>query len=69
VQDLCIESNKKNPKQKTTIVLGDSMVKHQKGWDIGKAAGHRVVVKAFSGARTSDMVHYSKPSTLQQPDK
>jgi hypothetical protein len=23
------------------------MVKHQKGWDIGKAAGHRVVVKAF----------------------
>ncbi|CAB4000949.1 Scavenger receptor cysteine-rich type 1 M130 [Paramuricea clavata] len=45
------------------------MVKHQKGWDISKAAGHCVVVKAFSGARTSDMVHYSKPSILQAPDQ
>lgn len=45
------------------------MVKHQKRWDIGKAAGHRVVVKAFPSARTSDMIHYSKPSINQQPDQ
>ena len=64
-----IIQQQKNPKQKTTIVLGDSMVKHQKEWDIGKAAGHRVVVKAFSGARTRDMVHYSKPRILQAPDQ
>jgi hypothetical protein len=46
---------KQNIKQQQKILnkklqlylLGDSMVKHQKGWDIGKAAGHRVVVKAF----------------------
>ncbi|CAB3991843.1 Hypothetical predicted protein, partial [Paramuricea clavata] len=65
-----IKQQQKNPKQKTTIVLGDSMVKHPKGLDIGKAIGHRVVVKAsFLGARTSDMVHYSKPSILQEPDQ
>ncbi|CAB3989135.1 Hypothetical predicted protein [Paramuricea clavata] len=60
-----IIQQQKNPKQKTTIVLGNSMVKHQKGWDIGEAAGHYVVVKAFSG----DMVCYSKPSILQAPDQ
>ena len=41
----------------TSVLIGDSMLKHIQGWKLGRQAGHRVVVKSFAGATTSDMSH------------
>ena len=35
----------------------------------GKEFGHRVVVKSFAGATTSDMSHYLKPTLGKKPDQ
>ena len=36
----------------TTLLIGDSMIQNIQEKKLGKAAGHRVVVKSFSGATT-----------------
>ena len=48
------DDNKKDHKQKTVIILGDSMIKHVNGWEISrKLQGNcKVYVKHFSGAKT-----------------
>lgn len=38
-------------------------------WQLGKEVGHRVVVKSFAGATTSDMSHYVKPTLDKKPDQ
>lgn len=43
------------------------MLKHIQGWKLGRQAGHRVVVKSFAGATTSDMSHYVKPTIAKNP--
>ncbi|XP_078383462.1 uncharacterized protein LOC144666001 [Oculina patagonica] len=53
----------------TTVIVGDSMVKQVQGWKLGKQVGHRVVVKSFSGATTSDMQHYLKPTLDKNPQQ
>ena len=52
----------------TTVLVRDSIIKQIQGWKLGKKAGHRVVVK-FSGATTSDMKHYLKPTLLKNPQQ
>ena len=49
--------NEKNHKQKSVIILGDSMIKHVNGWEISrKLQGNcKVSVKHFSGAKTNDL--------------
>lgn len=53
----------------TTVLVGDSMIKQVQGWKLGKQVGHRVVVKSFSGATTSDMQHYLKPTLEKNPQQ
>ena len=53
----------------TSVLIGDSMLKHIQGWKLGRQAGHRVVVKSFAGAATSDMSHYVKPTIAKNPDE
>ena len=54
---------------KTTVVLGDSMVKGVQGWNVGKELRQRFVVKAFPGAKVADMQHYVKPTLEQVPEE
>ena len=51
----------------TMVIIGDSMIKRVQGWKIARKVGHRVVVKAFPGATTSDMEHYLKPALAKDP--
>ena len=51
----------------TTVLVGDSIIKQRQGWKLGKKVGHRIVVKSFSGATTSDMKHYLKPTLAKNP--
>ena len=53
----------------TTVINGDSMIKRVHGWKIARKVGHRVVVKAFPGATTSDMEHYMKPALAKDPQR
>ena len=52
----------------TTVIIGDSIIRNIQGWQLGKEVGHRVVVKSFAGATTSDMSHYVKPTLDKEPD-
>jgi len=51
------------------VLVGDSIIKQVQGWKLGKKVGHRVVVKAFSGATTTDMKHYLKPTLEKNPQQ
>ena len=51
------------------MLVGDSIIKQIQGWKLGKKVGHRVVVKSFSGATTSDMKHYLKPTLEKTPQQ
>ena len=54
--------NKKDHKEKSVIILGDSMIKHVNGWEISrKLQNCKVYVKHFSGAKTKCMKDYIKP--------
>ena len=55
--------------RKTTVILGDSMVKHIEGWKMRKALrnGENVVVHSFSGATTDDMKSYILPTKRRNP--
>ena len=61
----------KGEKNKNTIfVIGESMVKHLNGWEMSKKlnANCKVFVKTFSGAKTTCMNDYVKPSVRSSPD-
>ena len=62
--------NEKDHKQKSVIILGDSMIKHVNGWEISrKLQGNcKVYVKHFSGAKTKCMKDYIKPSQRENSD-
>ena len=55
--------------ESTTLLIGDSMIKNIQGTRLGKAVGHRVVVKSFSGATTKAMEDYLKPNLELSPDQ
>ena len=52
-----------------TVIIGDSMTKRLQGWKIARKVCHRVVVKAFPGATTSDMEHYLRPALAKDPQR
>ena len=56
--------------EKSIFVIGDSMVKHLNGWEMSKKlnANCKVFVKTFSGAKTTCMHDYVKPSVRNSPD-
>lgn len=53
----------------TKVIIGDSMIKRVQGWKIARIVDHRVVVKAFPRATTSDMEHYLKPGLAKDPQR
>ena len=57
--------------EKSIFVIGDSMVKHLNGWEMSKKlnANCKVFVKTFSGAKTTCMNDYVKPSVRSSPDR
>ena len=52
------------------FVTGDSMVKHLHGWEMSKKlnVNCKTFVKTFSGAKTTCMSDYVKPSARSSPD-
>ena len=56
--------------EKPIFVIGDSMVKHLKGWEMFKKlnANYKVFVKTFSVSKTARMNDYVKPSVRNSPD-
>ena len=50
--------NSMSEKVQTTPLIGDSTIKDVQGTQLGKAVGHRVVVKSFSGTTTKAMKDY-----------
>ena len=56
--------------EKSIFVIGDSMVKHLNGWEMSKKlnVNCKVFVKTFSGAKTTYMNDYAKPSVRSSPD-
>ena len=60
---------KRRGNKRTVNILGDSMVKDIKQWDIQKSVPNfQVFSKTFPGANTKDMNDYVKPSMHHQPD-
>ena len=57
-------------KEKSIIAIGNSLVKHLNGWKMSKKlnANCKVLVKTFSGAKTTCMSDCLKPSVRSSPD-
>ena len=56
--------------RRTTVVMGDSLVKNVEGWKMTKRCerNEKIHVKDFSGATFNDMKHYCKPTVESKPD-
>ena len=66
-----IEYNGKKDQNKSQkiVILGDSMIKNIKGWEISKKLQNaNVYVRHFSGAKVRCMKDYLKPSLRENPD-
>ena len=56
-------------KSQKIMILGDSMIKNIKGWEISKKLQNaNVYVRHFSGAKVRCMKDYLKPSLRENPD-
>ena len=59
------QNNKK--KKKSIHIIGDSIIKEIKGWDLSDK-NNSVVIKTFPGASTKCMKSYIQPTTDKNPD-
>ena len=57
-----IRMKKDNPVKKEIFILGDSMIKHTKGWEMSSKIDHKhnIYVRSFSGAKVRSMKDYVK---------
>ena len=64
------DKSKGKKNEKSIFVIEYSMVKHLNGWEMSKKlnANCKVFVKTFSGAKTTCMHNYVKPSGRSSPD-
>ena len=60
------KEKKSQSERPVTVILGDSMVKGLKGWELSDQSNH-VVVKSFRGAKDYQMKWYIKPTIEQNP--
>ena len=51
-----------------TVVVGDSIIKYVKGWELSEAT-EQATVKSFSGASLQDMRDFIKPILRKNSDK
>lgn len=56
-------------RQRTTVIVGDSIIKNIHGIKLVKTVGYRVVVKPFPGATICDMHLHVVPTIEKAPDK
>lgn len=58
-------------KKRSTYIVGDSMVKDVKGWELKKYCGdnENIFVKPFSGSTVKDMNSYCQPVIDRAPDQ
>lgn len=63
-----IASQKPND-DRTTVIVGDSIIKNVQGIKLAKTVGHRVVVKPFPGATIRDMRSHVVPTIEKKPDQ
>ena len=62
-------TNKDQIKNKTNYILGDSMVKNLKGWEMSKKLKNaKVYVRHFAGAKVRCMKYHIKPTLREKPD-
>ena len=62
-------NNSNSNKKSSTCIIGDSMLKDIKSWEINKhLKNDHAVVKSFPGAKTTCMEHYLVPSLDQKPN-
>ena len=59
--------NSAKKKLPVTVILGDSIVKEVKGWELSDEK-NKVVTKQFSGATTDDMKSYIQPTISNDPE-
>ena len=59
----------KSENDRITLVAGDSIIKNLEGRKLGKAVGHRVLVKPFLGATVHDMKSHIIPTIKKSLDK
>ena len=64
------DKSKGEKNEKSIFIIGGSMVKHLNGWEMSKKlnVNCKVVVKIFSGAKTTCMNDYEKSSVGSSPD-
>ena len=60
--------SKKSETKKKIYILGDSMVKHIKGWDLSAKLDHHhnIYVRNFPGAKVRSMKDYTKPCIREE---
>ena len=67
IKDKYKQKNKTQKKVPITVILGDSLVKDIKDWELFDES-NKVVTKYFSGASTSDMKSYLLPTKSSNPE-
>ena len=55
--------------ERTTVIVGDSIIKNIQGIKLAKCVGHRVAVKPFPGATIRDMRSHVVPTIDKSPDQ
>ena len=57
-------------KKRTTVILGDTLLKNVRGWELKKRCNknEHIYVKCFPGAITTDLKSYCIPSIEKDPD-
>ena len=66
---LSLDNLKKKKKRKTTVILGDSIVKRIPGQKLGRKVKQNVIVKSFLGAKLDCIYHYAIPTVKSNPDR
>ena len=62
-------ASQKTNDDRTTVIVGDSIIKNVQGIKLAKTVGHRVVVKPFPGATIRDMRSHVVPTIEKKPDQ
>jgi len=60
------EKSQKKDKRRLAIILGDSITKDIKPWEISKGVNAKVINQTFSRATTERMIDYVKPSKKER---
>ena len=63
-QQISYHLNKNTQQKKTIAVMGDSIIKNIKGWELSENS-YRVIIKSFPGATTNCMKNYVIPTKIQ----